>query len=105
MAGNRIELWGRILGEPELRTTPAGTAVLRLTVAADSEGELALAVVTVGESAQEIGPRLKAGSEVRVAGSLKAVRRRLKSGMVEVVHEVMADSIAIGGVTGNKSQT
>jgi len=102
VAGNRIELWGRIPGEPELRTTPAGTSVLRMLVGADSEGDLALAVVASGELAQQIGPQLKAGFEVKVSGMLKAVRRRLKSGLTEVVHEVVADSIVIGGPTGSK---
>ena len=94
MAGNRIELWGRILGERELRTTPAGTSVLRITVeAADGPRDLALAVVMTGETAQHLRSGLKAGAEVRVKGSLKAVRRRVKSGLVEVEHEVIADSI------------
>ena len=98
MAGNRIDLWGRMLGEPELRTTPAGTSVLRITVdAADRSGGLALAAVITGESAQRLRPGLKAGAEVKVKGSLKAVRRRLKSGLIETAYEVMADSIEIEG--------
>lgn len=103
MAGNRIDLWGRVLGEPELRTTPAGTAVLRITVAGDSEGDLALVVMASGELAQQIGPRLKAGCEVKVGGTLKAVRRRLKSGLADLIHEVAADSIAIEGSGGVKT--
>jgi single-stranded DNA-binding protein len=96
VAGNRIELWGRILREPELRTTPAGTAVLRMTVeAAEGSGDLALAVVMTGEAAQCLRASLKAGAEVRVKGSLKAVRRPLKSGLLETGYEVMADSIEI----------
>lgn len=67
---------------------------MRITVdAADRTGDLALAVVMTGEAAQRLRPGLKAGAEVMVKGSLKAVRRRLKSGLVEVEYEVMADSI------------
>ncbi len=83
-----------MLAEPELRTTPAGTSVLRITVdAGDGPGDLALAVVMTGEAAQRLRPDLKAGTGVVVKGSLKAVRRRLKSGLIEVEYEVMADSI------------
>ena len=103
MAGNRIELWGRIVGEPELRTTPAGTSVLRITVACDSEGDLTLAVVASGELARQIGPQLKSGCEVKVGGTLKAVRRRLKSGLSDLIHEVMAGSIDIGGTARIKT--
>jgi single-stranded DNA-binding protein len=86
------------LGEPELRTTPAGTSVLRITVdSADGSGDLALAVVMTGENAQGLRPGLKAAAEVRVKGSLKAVRRRLQSGLIETAYEVMADSIEIEG--------
>jgi primosomal replication protein N len=101
VAGNRIELWGPIAGEPELRTTPAGTSVLRFTVdgtGADigKAGELRLGIVMTGERAQRIGSGLKSGTEVLVKGSLKAVRRRLKSGLFELEYEVIADSIEIG---------
>jgi single-stranded DNA-binding protein len=85
-----------MLGEPELRTTPAGTSILRITVdAADGPGDLALAVVMAGEAAERLRPVLKAGAEIRVKGSLKAVRRRLKSGLVVAGYEVMAESIEI----------
>lgn len=95
MAGNRIELWGRLSGEPELRTTPAGTSVLRFVVdSADGPGELKMAVVMTGEQTQRLGAMLKAGAEVRVKGTLKAIRRRLKSGLIETGYEVVAESIA-----------
>jgi primosomal replication protein N len=99
VAGNRIELWGRMLGEPELRTTPAGTSVLRIMVdAGTSSSDLALAAVMTGDEAQRLRPTLKVGAEVRVKGSLKMVRRRLKSGLIEIGYEVMADSIEIEGL-------
>ena len=94
MAGNRIDLWGRILAEPELRTTPAGTSVLRITVqAADRPADFALDAVIMGDEARRLGARLKAGAEVTVKGNLKAVRRRLKSGLNETIYEIAADSI------------
>ena len=93
MGRNSIELCGPIKGEPELRTTPAGTAVLRIFV--DCGEELALAAVMTGEQAGSIGRNLRARTEVRVTGSLKAVRRRLKSGLTGIGYEVMADSIQV----------
>jgi single-stranded DNA-binding protein len=96
VAGNRIELWGRILGEPEFRVTPAGTALLRLTVdCAEREGDLAMAVVMTGEGAERSRGSFKPGAQVKVAGTLKTTRRRLKSGLYETAYEVMAASIAV----------
>ena len=96
MAGNKIELWGRLLNEPELRTTPAGTPVLRMNVeCAEGQGRFELSVVMTGDRATQLWPALKKVSAVRVTGALRALRRRLKSGLSETFYEVMADSIEI----------
>jgi len=94
-AGNRIELWGRIRGAPELRVTPSGTSVLRVSI--DTGSELVLAVVMTGEQASRIGAGLKAGSDAKVKGVLKLVRGRTKSGLTNMTYEVMADAIEIEG--------
>ncbi len=84
------------MGDPELRITPAGTAVLRLTVdCAERKGELALAVVIAGEEALRLKPLLRRGVGVRVEGTLKPVRRRLPSGIEETALEVMARAIEL----------
>lgn len=94
MADNRIELRGRVLGAPELRTTPGGTAVLRIAVECANDGDqLTLAVVMAGEAAAKAARVLKPGSPVRVEGSLRSVRQRLKSGLFETGFEVVASSI------------
>ncbi len=80
-------------GEPELRTTPAGTSVLRITI--EGPGEVGIPVVMTGESAVRLRTTLKAGGETRVKGTLKLVRRRLRSGLAETGYEVAADSIEI----------
>jgi single-stranded DNA-binding protein len=55
---------------------------LRIQVeAADDPGAFALAAV------------MKSGAEVIVEGRLKAIRRRLKSGLTETAYEVVAESI------------
>jgi single-stranded DNA-binding protein len=96
VAGNTIEIWGRLIGEPELRITPAGTAVLRTRMEfAEQSGDDAMAIVMTGDSAKDIHASLKAGANIRVNGSLKSVRRRLKSGIFETGYEVIADSIKL----------
>jgi hypothetical protein len=60
--------------------------------------EWVLAAVMTGDEAQRVRPALKTGAEIRVKGSLKAIRRRLKSGLIETGYEVMADSIEIEGL-------
>jgi primosomal replication protein N len=92
-AGNRIELWGRIRGAPELRVTPSGTSVLRVSI--DTGNQLVLPVVMTGEDAARIGAGLKADSDARVKGVLKIVRGRTKSGLANVAYEVLAESIEI----------
>src|SRR5437879_5694053 len=96
MAGNTIELWGCVQGEPELRVTPAGNAVLRIVVDAGREKDsLTLAIVMTGDTAKALGARLRTGVSVRVKGSLRPARRRSRSGVMEEVTEVEAQSIEI----------
>ena len=62
MTGNRIELEGRLLDQPEVRITPAGTPVLRFTVDCGAPGEeLRLGIVMTGESALAAKPLLAPG--------------------------------------------
>jgi single-stranded DNA-binding protein len=95
---NRVELWGRIVGAPELRTTPAGTMVLRVTVeCSETPGELALAVVMTGEAAASVAREIRNAGAVHVEGKLRAIRRRTRSGIVETGYEVIAQRITAGG--------
>jgi single-stranded DNA-binding protein len=67
---------------------------LRIQVeAADDPGAFALAAVMTGETARLRAGVLKSGAEVIVEGRLKAIRRRLKSGLTETAYEVVAESI------------
>jgi len=71
---SRIELVGVAVSAPEVRTTPAGTAVLRFEVNCGEGREvLRLGVVMAGEDAREIGARIAAGATLRVTGTLRAV--------------------------------
>jgi len=86
---NRIELVGTVVSAPEVRTTPAGTPVLRIEVnCGDGREILRLGVVMAGGDAREIGARIAAGVAVKVTGTLRAVRGRAWSsaaGGVEVL--------------------
>ncbi|MGA9724690.1 MAG: single-stranded DNA-binding protein, partial [Candidatus Binatus sp.] len=75
MTGNRIELEGRLLDQPELRITPAGTPVLRFTVECGAPGEeLRLGIVMTGESVLAAKPLLERGRQVKVIGRMRALK-------------------------------
>jgi primosomal replication protein N len=88
---NRIELEGIVVEPPEIRTTPAGTAVLRFRVECGGRGEeLRLAIVTVGEAALAAKALVERGRQVRVIGRMRALKGRMKAG---ATLEVVAESI------------
>ena len=89
MTGNRIELEGRLLDQPEVRITPAGTPVLRFTVECGAPGEeLKLGIVMTGESGLAAEPLLEPGRLVKVIGRMRILKGSLKIvGALEVVAE------------------
>ena len=101
MSRSRIELIGVAVSAPEVRTTPAGTPVLRVEVNCGEGREvLKLGVVMAGEDAREIGARVTAGATLRVTGTLRAVRgaRWSSAGsgfevLASAISEVAADAV------------
>ena len=78
---NRIELCGRVLNQPELRTAPGGMALLRFAVECGAEGEeLRLEVVMIGEQARDAARGLRAGQEIKVVGRLRPVAPTIGTG-------------------------
>jgi primosomal replication protein N len=72
IVSNKIELEGRIIAQPELRVTPAGTPLLRLRVdCGDHPGELVMPVIISGDEARALAGQLSAGSVVRLSGVLR----------------------------------
>lgn len=66
-----------MLRTPELRITPAGTAVLIFSVeCAEPAEKLSLEVVMTGDAAREVGAELKRGAVVAVTGRLRAAASR-----------------------------
>jgi primosomal replication protein N len=91
VTGNRIELEGRLLNQPEVRITPAGTPVLRFTVDCGAPGEeLRLGIVMTGESAMAAKPLLAPGRQVKVIGTMRTLKGSLKT---DSGFEVVAASI------------
>jgi len=85
VAGNRVELEGRVATVEPMRVSPAGVASVRFTVRHESTREEAsmprkveveMSMVAVG-SVAEAAKRLEAGAQVRVEGFL--ARASLKS--------------------------
>ncbi len=94
MNRNRIELTGKVVSAPELRTTPNGTPVMRFEVdCSEGRERLRLEVVMAGGLARELGGRLRAGSMVQVAGALRALRGHISSGPAAAGVEVVASEI------------
>ncbi|HEY9159209.1 single-stranded DNA-binding protein [Candidatus Binatus sp.] len=91
MTGNRIELEGRLLNQPAVRITPAGTPVLRFTVDCGAPGEeLRLGIVMTGESALAAKQLLAPGRQVKVIGRMRTLKGSLKT---DTGFEVVAASI------------
>ena len=96
MAGNRIELDGRLLTQPEVRVTPAGTPVLRFKIDCSVPGEeMMLTVIMTGDSALAAKALLEPGRPLRVVGRLRALRAGLKAVASESAFEVVAESVEL----------
>ena len=94
MAGNRIELEGRVLGAPQFRVSPSGTPFLRLVVDCGEAGEeLSLSVLLTGPQATAIKALLEPGRPVKVAGRLRALRVAAAAQRPETAFEVIAASV------------
>ena len=94
MAGNRIELDGRLVNQPEFRVTPAGTPVIRFIVDCGAPGEeLRLGIVMTGDSALAAKEILQAGRQVKVAGRLRALKAGMKSLRTDEAFEVIAEAV------------
>ena len=94
VAGNRIELDGRLVNQPEVRMTPAGTPVIRFIVDCSTPTEeLKLGIVMTGDSALATKEILRAGRQVRVSGRLRALKIGMKSVRADEAFEVVAQSV------------
>ena len=94
MVGNRIELDGRLVNQPEVRITPAGTPVLRFTVDCSTpDEELKLGIVMIGDLALAAKGLLEPGQQVKVSGRLRALKAGIKTVRPDAAFEVVAASV------------
>jgi single-stranded DNA-binding protein len=94
VAGNRIELDGRLVGQPEVRITPRGTPVLRFVVDCSTPDEdLRLSIVMTGDMALAAKGLLEPGRQVKVSGRLRALKAGVKTIAPDAVFEVVAESV------------
>ena len=94
VAGNRIELDGRLAAEPEVRVTPRGTPVLRFVVDCGIPGEdLKLGIVMTGDLALAAKGLLEPGRQVRVSGRLRALKGGINAVRPDAAFEVVAESV------------
>jgi primosomal replication protein N len=93
MSRNRIELTGKLVDVPEIRSTPSGTPVMRFEVdCGEGRESLRLEVVMAGAAVRHLG-RLRAGATVSVTGALRAARGHSGSGLAARGVEVVASGI------------
>jgi single-stranded DNA-binding protein len=94
VAGNRIELDGRLVTQPEVRVTPAGTPVLRFTLDCGTPGEeLKLTIVMTGDLALAAKGLLEPGRQVKVTGRLRALKAGIRTIAPQAAFEVVAESV------------
>ena len=113
---NSVVIMGRLVADPELRTTASGLSVSSFTVAVDRNyarpGEEKqtdfINVVAWRSTAEFITKYFHKGSMIAVQGSLQTRRYEDKTGAKRTAYEVLADNVSFCGSkaesgTGNYS--
>lgn len=96
---NRIILVGRLTRDPELRTTPEGTPLVRFTLAVDRRrgGEEQITdffdIVAFNQLAETVANYMTKGRLVLVEGSLRTRTYTDREGIQRKAYEVYADTV------------
>jgi single-strand DNA-binding protein len=98
---NRIILIGRLTADPEIRKTPNGISVTRVSIAVDRRYKSAsgeretdfINVVAWRKLADLLGEYMKKGRQIAVEGSLQMNRYQTKEGEKRTTYEVVAENI------------
>ena len=110
MSINRVVLMGRLVSDPELKTTNTGVSVTSVRIAVDrgyvKAGEERQSdffdVVARRSTAEFVCRNFSKGSLIAVDGQLQSRQYQAKDGSNRTVIEVVADSISF---TGEKAKT
>lgn len=102
---NIVALMGRLVYDPELKTTPQGTSVCSFRIACDRsytpKGQQRQAdfidVVAWRKSAEFVSKHFQKGSMIAIEGSLQTRQYRDKQGNNRTAVEVLANQISFAG--------
>ncbi len=110
---NVIAIVGRLVADPELRTTPAGVNVCRFRIACDrsyvQKGQERQAdfidIVAWRQQADFVSQYFQKGSMIAVEGSLQTRQYQDKQGSNRTAVEVVAKNISFAGAKRQDSQS
>ena len=102
---NVVAIMGRLVADPELRTTPAGHSVCSFRIACDrsyvQQGQERQAdfidIVAWRQQADFVSKYFQKGSLIAVEGSLQTRRYQDKNGNNRTAFEVVANNISFAG--------
>ena len=108
---NNVSLLGRMVKDPELRSTQAGTSVLQFTIAVDrrfqKQGEEKKAdfinCVAFGKTAEFISNYFTKGQMIALRGSIQVRNWEDNEGVKRYATEVIVDEVEFAG--GKKEET
>ena len=110
---NVVAIMGRLVADPELRTTPAGYSVCSFRIACDrsyvQQGQQRQAdfidVVAWRQQADFVSKYFQKGSMIAVEGSLQTRNYQDKNGNSRTAVEVVANNISFAGAKRQDSQS
>lgn len=109
---NVVAIMGRLVADPELRTTPAGLSVCRFRIACDrsyvQQGQQRQAdfidIVAWRQQADFVSKYFQRGSMIAVDGSLQTRQYQDKQGSKRTAVEVVANNISFAGAKRQDGQ-
>ena len=91
---NRVQLAGRLVADPELRSTPSGKSVCRMRVATNDTREAQFHdVVTWAALAESVAESLRKGATVTVEGRLQTRTWEAQDGSTRRATEIIASAV------------
>lgn len=110
---NVVAIMGRLVADPELRTTPAGHSVCSFRIACDrsyvQQGQERQAdfidIVAWRQQADFVSKYFRKGSMIAVEGSLQTRQYQDKQGSKRTAVEVVANNISFAGAKRQDSQS
>lgn len=109
---NVVAIMGRLVADPELRTTPAGLSVCRFRIACDrsyvQQGQQRQAdfidIVAWRQQADFVSKYFHKGSMIAIDGSLQTRQYQDKNGNNRTAVEVVANNISFAGAKRQDGQ-